>query len=76
MISMHYPSILVIFFGGGGRGGTTEHFSGENEAFWWDFKSIMYKSLPNQNTSSGDKHCGLKHFYINMICIFKNDRDR
>ena len=61
-----------------GVGGTTEHFGRKNEAFWWEFKSIMYKSLPNQNlnTSSGDKHCGLKHFYINMICIFKSDRYR
>ena len=44
----HYPSILMTVFWGGG-GGMTEHFSGKNEEFWWEFKSIMYKSFPNQN---------------------------
>ena len=52
----------MIFFGGGGEGGLlippnssffplkcmTEHFSGKNEEIGV-IKSIMYKSLPNQN---------------------------
>ena len=36
---------VVVVQGGGG--GTTEHFCGDNEAFWWDFKSTVQK--PSQS---------------------------